>query len=84
MAARSLSETPVGAGGLLRRLLHRGEELVERRVAVRVDEHLPVLRERLLDRGRARDPGGGARGVVLAQAGRFGGWSLYFQDGGPT
>jgi arylsulfatase len=29
-------------------------------------------------------PEGGARGVVLAQAGRFGGWSLYFQDGRPA
>jgi arylsulfatase len=29
-------------------------------------------------------PAGGARGVVLAQAGRFGGWSLYFQDGRPA
>jgi len=28
-------------------------------------------------------PAGGARGVVLAQAGRFGGWSLYFEDGKP-
>jgi arylsulfatase len=29
-------------------------------------------------------PPGGARGVVVAQAGRFGGWSLYFQDGKPA
>jgi arylsulfatase len=29
-------------------------------------------------------PAGGARGVVLAQAGRFGGWSLYFEDGKPA
>jgi arylsulfatase len=29
-------------------------------------------------------PPGGAKGVVLAQAGRFGGWSLYFQDGRPA
>jgi hypothetical protein len=29
-------------------------------------------------------PPGGANGVVLAQAGRFGGWSLYFQDGRPA
>jgi arylsulfatase A-like enzyme len=29
-------------------------------------------------------PEGGARGVVLAQAGRFGGWSLYFKDGKPA
>jgi arylsulfatase A-like enzyme len=27
---------------------------------------------------------GGANGVVLAQAGRFGGWSLYLKDGKPT
>jgi arylsulfatase len=26
----------------------------------------------------------GAQGVILAQAGRFGGWSLYLQDGKPT
>lgn len=26
-------------------------------------------------------PPGGANGVVIAQAGRFGGWSLYFKDG---
>ena len=26
-------------------------------------------------------PKGGANGVVIAQAGRFGGWSLYFKDG---
>jgi arylsulfatase len=29
-------------------------------------------------------PAGGASGVVLAQAGRFGGWSLYFKDGKPA
>ncbi|HEX4969225.1 MAG TPA: arylsulfatase [Nitrospiraceae bacterium] len=29
-------------------------------------------------------PGGGANGVILAQAGRFGGWSLYLKDGKPT
>jgi arylsulfatase len=29
-------------------------------------------------------PAGGANGVVLAQAGRFGGWSLYFKDGKPA
>jgi arylsulfatase A-like enzyme len=29
-------------------------------------------------------PEGGANGVVLAQAGRFGGWSLYFKDGKPV
>lgn len=29
-------------------------------------------------------PEGGGHGVVLAQAGRFGGWSLYFKDGKPT
>jgi arylsulfatase len=28
-------------------------------------------------------PEGGANGVVLAQAGRFGGWSLYLKDGKP-
>jgi hypothetical protein len=29
-------------------------------------------------------PQGGAKGVILAQAGRFGGWSFYLQDGKPT
>jgi arylsulfatase A-like enzyme len=29
-------------------------------------------------------PQGGAQGVILAQAGRFGGWSLYLTDGKPT
>lgn len=29
-------------------------------------------------------PAGGAKGVILAQAGRFGGWSLYFHDGKPA
>jgi arylsulfatase len=29
-------------------------------------------------------PSGGANGVILAQAGRFGGWTLYLQDGKPT
>jgi arylsulfatase A-like enzyme len=29
-------------------------------------------------------PPAGANGVVLAQAGRFGGWSLYFKDGKPA
>jgi len=29
-------------------------------------------------------PTGGAQGVILAQAGRFGGWSLYFKDGKPA
>lgn len=29
-------------------------------------------------------PEGGASGVILSQAGRFGGWSLYLKDGKPT
>ncbi|HLF30994.1 MAG TPA: arylsulfatase [Xanthomonadales bacterium] len=29
-------------------------------------------------------PQGGAEGVVIAQAGRFAGWSLYFKDGKPA
>ncbi len=29
-------------------------------------------------------PKGGANGVILCQAGRFGGWSLYLQDGKPA
>jgi arylsulfatase A-like enzyme len=29
-------------------------------------------------------PKNGANGVILAQAGRFGGWSLYLKDGKPT
>jgi arylsulfatase A-like enzyme len=29
-------------------------------------------------------PQGGAKGVIVAQGGRFGGWSLYLQDGKPT
>jgi arylsulfatase len=29
-------------------------------------------------------PEGGANGVILAQAGRFGGWSLYLKDGMPV
>lgn len=29
-------------------------------------------------------PEGGVNGVILAQAGRFGGWSLYFKDGRPA
>jgi arylsulfatase len=29
-------------------------------------------------------PQGGANGVILAQAGRFGGWSFYLKDGTPT
>jgi len=29
-------------------------------------------------------PKGGANGVILSQAGRFGGWSLYVTDGKPT
>ena len=29
-------------------------------------------------------PAGGADGVILAQGGRFGGWSLYLQDGKPA
>jgi len=29
-------------------------------------------------------PGGGAKGVILAQAGRFGGWSLYMKEGRPV
>jgi len=29
-------------------------------------------------------PKGGAKGVILSQAGRFGGWSLYLKDGTPT
>ena len=29
-------------------------------------------------------PKGGAKGVILAQAGRFGGWSLYLKDGKPA
>jgi arylsulfatase A-like enzyme len=30
------------------------------------------------------NPKNGANGVILAQAGRFGGWSLYLKDGKPT
>ena len=30
-----------------------------------------------------RIPDGGANGVILSQAGRFGGWSLYVKDGKP-
>ncbi len=29
-------------------------------------------------------PAAGADGVILCQAGRFGGWSLYFKGGKPT
>jgi hypothetical protein len=29
-------------------------------------------------------PNTGTNGVILAQAGRFGGWSLYVKDGKPT
>jgi arylsulfatase len=29
-------------------------------------------------------PKGGANGVIIAQGGRFGGWSLYLKDGKPT
>jgi arylsulfatase len=29
-------------------------------------------------------PHAGAKGVIIAQAGRFGGWSLYLKDGKPT
>lgn len=29
-------------------------------------------------------PEGGANGVILAQGGRFGGWSLYMKDGSPA
>ena len=29
-------------------------------------------------------PKSGANGVILAQGGRFGGWSLYLKDGKPT
>ncbi len=29
-------------------------------------------------------PKGGANGVIIAQAGKFGGWSLYFKDGKPA
>jgi arylsulfatase len=29
-------------------------------------------------------PKGGARGVIIAQAGRFGGWSLYLKNGKPS
>src|SRR5262249_49927513 len=35
-------------------------------------------------RAEVRIPDGGAEGVILAQAGRFGGWSLYLKDGKPT
>jgi arylsulfatase len=29
-------------------------------------------------------PAGGANGVIIAQGGRFGGWSLYFKNGKPV
>lgn len=29
-------------------------------------------------------PKGGAKGVILAQGGRFGGWGLYVKDGKPA
>jgi len=34
-----------------------------------------------LDHGGCGDSQGGANGVIIAQAGRFGGWSLYLKDG---
>ena len=37
------------------------------------------------DHRRGRDPRrAAANGVILCQAGRFGGWSLYLKDGKPT
>ena len=35
------------------------------------------------DHGGRRQPAGGANGVILAQGGRFGGWSLYMKAGKP-
>ena len=35
------------------------------------------------DHRRARDPPGGASGVILAQGGMHGGWSLYVKDDRP-
>ncbi|MBW1845430.1 MAG: arylsulfatase, partial [Deltaproteobacteria bacterium] len=34
--------------------------------------------------GEVEIPKGGANGVILAQGGRFGGWSLYMKDGKPV
>ncbi len=33
---------------------------------------------------KANIPSGGAQGVLIAQAGKFGGWSLYLKDGKPN
>lgn len=37
-----------------------------------------------LAQGGLRVPQSGANGVILAQGGRFGGWSLYLKDGKPA
>ena len=39
---------------------------------------------RTRSRRRSRCPSGGAEGVIIAQGGAFGGWSLYAKDGKPS
>ena len=47
-------------------------------------ERLHQHQEPVAHHHRRREiPKGGANGVILAQAGRFGGWSLYLKDGKP-
>ncbi len=68
-------------------------DLVAGRTSLRVYEGMTGMSENVFINTKNRShaitaeveiPEGGARGVILAQAGRFGGWSLYVKDGKPA
>jgi arylsulfatase A-like enzyme len=68
-------------------------DLMEGRTSLTVHEGMTGMSENVFINVKNRShtitadveiPKGGANGVILAQAGRFGGWSLYLKGGKPT
>ncbi len=68
-------------------------DLMEGRTALTLSEGMDSMSENVFINIKNRSlsitadveiPEGGANGVILAQGGRFGGWSLYLKDGRPV
>jgi arylsulfatase len=58
--------------------LHAGMKGMSENVFLNVkNRSLPITAD-------VESPAGGANGVIIAQGGRFGGWSLYFKNGKPV
>ncbi len=58
--------------------LHEGMTGISENVFINVKNHSFSIN------AESQIPDGGANGVLVAQSGRFGGWSFYLQDGKPT